>query len=362
MPYTYTYGSGTENDPYQIWTVADLDGVRDYLGAHFIQMADINLNGLNWSPLGSSYPFEGVYNGNGFKISNLEINLPVDPSYRGLFGRTMGATIENVTIEDVYLGMDDFGNYTGRCGALVGYAQSGTVIRNCLVKNGAIYGNNFGGGLVGLAYATIEDCMVENVVVYGDYLAGVFAGEADGNISRCGAKGKVILCSYDIDYANAELGGFIAGYDGGTMENCYFNGELVASGYDVYNWNGIGGFASYLYGNIINCYSACRMQVDLTGEPIVHGFVGYDGTDAITSSYYDMSLAGFEDGSSVIPKTTAEMTYPYDTSVSQTYVDWDFGSIWHHDYRGSLNDGYPQFEITAPLAVKKFIFKVPYKI
>jgi len=45
-----------------------------------------------------------------------------------------------------------------------------------------------------------------------------------------------------------------------------------------------------------------------------------------------------------------------------TYVDWDFGSIWHHDYRGSLNDGYPQFEITAPSAVKKFIFKVPYKI
>ena len=328
MSYTYEHGSGTEQDPYQVWTAEDLDGVRDHLTAYFIQMSDIDLSIYNWDPIGkmTSYKeFEGYYNGNNFKVSNLRVdNFPLgfNYNYRGLFGVTWGATIENITIENVFIEEDEFGD-SGRCGALVGYAANHTVIKNCKIKNGVIYSQSFGGGLVGLAYATIEDCMVENVVVYGDYLAGVFAGEADGNISRCGAKGKVILCSYDIDYANAELGGFIAGYDGGTMENCYFNGELVASGYDVYNWNGIGGFASYLYGNIINCYSACRMQVDLTGEPIVHGFVGYDGTDAITSSYYDMSLAGFEDGSSVIPKTTAEMTYPY-SDPENVYIEWAF--------------------------------------
>lgn len=35
MPYAFANGAGTEADPYQVWTADDLDGVRDYLNAHF---------------------------------------------------------------------------------------------------------------------------------------------------------------------------------------------------------------------------------------------------------------------------------------------------------------------------------------
>ena len=53
MPYTFTHGAGTA-DPYQVWTAADLNGVRDHLSAHFIQIVDIDLSGYeNWEPIGT---------------------------------------------------------------------------------------------------------------------------------------------------------------------------------------------------------------------------------------------------------------------------------------------------------------------
>ena len=50
MAYVFAHGTGTEADPYLVETAADLNGVRDYLSAHFKQTADIDLSGYeNWS-------------------------------------------------------------------------------------------------------------------------------------------------------------------------------------------------------------------------------------------------------------------------------------------------------------------------
>ena len=82
MPYAFTNGAGTEADPYQVWTAADLNGVRDYPSSHFIQMKHIDLSVyLDWSPIGNvnieemNYDpaFSGSYDGNGYKISNLTV-------------------------------------------------------------------------------------------------------------------------------------------------------------------------------------------------------------------------------------------------------------------------------------------------
>ena len=54
MTYIFANGSGTEADPYLVETAADLNGVRDYLSAHFKQTADIDLSVYeNWEPIGS---------------------------------------------------------------------------------------------------------------------------------------------------------------------------------------------------------------------------------------------------------------------------------------------------------------------
>lgn len=74
-------GSGTESDPYQVATAEDLDNVRNDLTAYYIQVADIDLSEYeNWVPIGYytyeyDHVFNGSYDGNGFTISNLTINI-----------------------------------------------------------------------------------------------------------------------------------------------------------------------------------------------------------------------------------------------------------------------------------------------
>lgn len=362
MAYVYAYGSGTAEDPYQVWTAADLDGVRDYSDKYFIQMADIDLSGWNWEPLGR---FGGYYNGGNFKIGNLEIDSPVSSSYRGLFGRTLDAVIENVTIENVHIKRDAAGDWTGYCGALMGYALD-TVVKKCQVKNGTVYGEDNSGGLVGLAYGgSYEDCMVYDVDVYGNYLVGVFAGEMGADIIRCGAKGRTMFFTY-YGSNTPYIGGFIGGHDYGSLEDCYFNGKLIIDEvmYPDATANGryseVAGFASYLYGDVANCYSACDIIINTADGINVSGF-SYSSGGSIANSYYDLDLAGYSDDSGALPRTTAEMTYPY-SDPENVYVDWDFTAIWQHDKTASINDGYPylSWQSVPEAKVKPFLFKVPY--
>lgn len=48
-------GSGTEGDPWHVATATQLDSVRNYLSAHFIQTADID---LDVAPYKAGYPSE----------------------------------------------------------------------------------------------------------------------------------------------------------------------------------------------------------------------------------------------------------------------------------------------------------------
>ena len=75
-------GDGTEGNPYQVSTAEQLDNVRNYLDAYFIQTADIDLteataeggtfynDGSGWSPIGTNRntPFAGSYDGGGHRI------------------------------------------------------------------------------------------------------------------------------------------------------------------------------------------------------------------------------------------------------------------------------------------------------
>lgn len=107
----FLFGSGTATDPYLIrnandlkglanmvnGTVKDADnygnpdgyninGVNTFDGKYFKQTADINLNNIEWLPIGfrETAVFQGVYDGDGHSVTNLKITTI---SYRtGLFG------------------------------------------------------------------------------------------------------------------------------------------------------------------------------------------------------------------------------------------------------------------------------------
>ena len=79
------------------------DGVTN---DNIVLTSDVDMSGVVLTKaLGTKEtPFEGTFNGNGYKISNLTINLRIDMTdatvaasqYAGLFGYVKGATIENV--------------------------------------------------------------------------------------------------------------------------------------------------------------------------------------------------------------------------------------------------------------------------
>lgn len=117
-------GVGTEDNPYLIEDIEDLNAIRNNLGAYYRLISNINMNiypyneGAGWDPIDGFY---GTLDGDGYIISNLYINRP-DRDRVGLFGYTamvvISSTLEylfkNIVLENV--------NVTGRkyVAALVG--------------------------------------------------------------------------------------------------------------------------------------------------------------------------------------------------------------------------------------------------
>ena len=59
---------------------------------------DIDLGNENWMPIGktSSYPYKGIFDGQGYEIKNLKIYS--DSSNQALFGYVNGGTVKNLTV------------------------------------------------------------------------------------------------------------------------------------------------------------------------------------------------------------------------------------------------------------------------
>lgn len=119
----FKQGTGSEEDPYQ---VANASGLKDAAAAiadpeqtvDYVDLAaNVDMAGTEWTAIGSrENPFAGNFNGKDHKVSNLTINVNKDnylehltystagaPHFElnlGLFGKTNGATITGVSVEN----------------------------------------------------------------------------------------------------------------------------------------------------------------------------------------------------------------------------------------------------------------------
>ena len=106
-------GSGTYEDPYEINTASDVadlvvavNGGADQSGVYFLQTADIDLSPFDSVPgfpgIGTpSAPFSGFYDGDGYRITELNISTfssGTGTNAYGFFGYCQNATIENVSV------------------------------------------------------------------------------------------------------------------------------------------------------------------------------------------------------------------------------------------------------------------------
>ena len=93
-------GSGTHEVPYNIssgddlaYLAAQVNGGMDYEGEYFKLTQNIDLNGLEWTPIGkieigesgtTAKVFNGIFNGGGCTVSNVSISTKTVTA--GLFG------------------------------------------------------------------------------------------------------------------------------------------------------------------------------------------------------------------------------------------------------------------------------------
>jgi hypothetical protein len=307
-------GSGTAEDPWQIATAEQLNNVRNYLGVdnsnkHFILVADIDLTNYNsdpygWNPIGwwvdsnTVNAFTGSFNGNGHSIRGLYINRT--QSDIGLFGITDGAVIKNVALEDVNVSGEKW------VGGLVGTAIE-TEITGCSVT-GAVTATRYSvGGLVGYLYNSLvsESSSVATVVSQSmsenypedEGTGGLVGNSNSSEISRSSATGTVSGERY--------VGGLVGYGDEAIINNSYATGAVRGA-------DSVGGLMGYVKRAEVNkCYAIGSVVLtETTGS--AGGLIGYASEIlAIFDSYYNTDTTGQADINMGDPRTTDEMTYPY---------------------------------------------------
>lgn len=260
MP-AYSGGNGTESDPWQISSVADLqllaktinDGTAaefdadctdtgsgipgNYHGYYFKQTTDLNLSDItNWDPIGysGSFYFAGNYDGSGYTISNAKSTGKNDTdgfATAGIFGWVAFGSVENLIVKNA-----DFlatGNTErGYAGGVMAVAYNCTV-ENCSVYNSSIVSqrvpnnSNFAGGIAGIAQeSSFEKCAsVDNTIRHGSY-GGGFIGSLDGGDSEftnCFAAKCTVTGYSDTGSILNESSGFLgASQDGDAiLKNCF---------------------------------------------------------------------------------------------------------------------------------------------
>ena len=318
-------GTGTAENPYQIangaqlaYLASSVNGGETYEDKYFVLTANIDLNGLPWTPIANSFSdallggsdyrvFAGNFDGNGYTISNVSIGsetTPFESDVFGLFGATEGK-ISNLNLDTVSIhGIAKTASISavvGFAGGLVGY--SGGYIENCHVTgltmdmsapSNVYVAAYWVGGLVGALDGTqlINECSVS-----GSITEKAGKGSIGGLIGELGKAAKITYSRSDVTVnvkadsrGGANVGGFIGKGNGKTdaetvIRNCYATGNVTGGAYT-------GGFAGGLWGlNIKNCYASGNVS------QAAAAMASFVGTDASDPAYYGSITNCFTTGS-----------------------------------------------------------------
>ena len=240
--YTVTSAEGLKN-------IAKLVNEEWKLGINITLTADIDLKGIDWTPIGKddNKAYTGTFDGNGKTITGLTVTGSY--KYAGLFGDIdENGTVKNVVLEDVQITSD---NSSGYAGGVAG--DSWGTIENCSVS-GSVSGTTFAGGVVGSQWGgSITGCN-SSATVKGVIFAGGIAGETNSgaSLTGCYATGDVTV---ENDGTNNSHAGGVVGYNGGgTLTACYAWGSVTGSGSGTVYAGGVTG--SNDLGTLTACYHA----------------------------------------------------------------------------------------------------------
>ena len=354
--YTVGYpGSGTEADPWRVYSAEDLQGV--YKAGYYKQMNDINLaswisansSTKGWVPVGYSGSGTIVYDGDNNKVTGLWTNTT--DSYTGLFSSISSGTIKNLTLQlnaKKVKGGDYTGALIGRIGAgtienvtvtgnvqggnntggIVGYSTS-TMLKN-LSYSGQVTGSGATGGIT--AYVSgqpVTACQVtaSTIKSTGGNVGGLIAA-GNASVSQCkvtgttvnqtgtgsgiyvagltaNVTGAVTQCLADATVSNASASGYTAGLaakSSSTIKECSATGSVTSTGSNTKT----GGLVAQTTSGttIEDCYSTASVS----GTQYTAGLVGYNygkvnrcyASGNVSSTYYGSGLVGYNNGASAV--------------------------------------------------------------
>jgi trimeric autotransporter adhesin len=300
-------GDGTSGTPYLVGVAADLAKVgvgACGLGAHYRQTAALILVGsdpaaTNHTPIGTSVArFTGVYDGQGFTISGLQI--VVATQYVGLFGSTGGAIIRDVHVTDATVSGTRF------VGGLIGYADSDTEVSDSSFS-GAVTGTRLGlaevGGLIGDASdVTVSGSSSSGTVTGSDaaggligYAFGVTVADSSSSSTVSGRLyvGGLIGAGYVVTISDSSASGAVNGMDSvggliGDTDEAAISDSSASGAVD--GTREVGGLVGLAAAAKVHRSTATG---NVTGEMILGGLIGRayaNGTDM--TEVVDSSASG----------------------------------------------------------------------
>ncbi len=269
-------GSGSEDDPWQVGTLCQLQEMRYDPAAHYRLTDDIDAKQSHGWRDGKGFPpieyFSGSLDGSGHSVLNLLIN-PGSVDHVGLFGRLSGGALQSLALVDVTVrGRDAVGALAGRVeanGSIKGSTVTGLTVGRDRV--GGMAGENH--GLIKLSHS-------------GSTVAGTVSAQGHGNMTGGlvgknfpGAKIRSSHAGGSVSGAN-HVGGLV-GFNQAPLHHSHAQSTVNGHRY-------VGGLVGYNNGSISGSYSAGAVN----GKRNAGGLVGgqHDYYSSIVDSHSDSTV------------------------------------------------------------------------
>ncbi|MDO4869079.1 MAG: fibronectin type III domain-containing protein [Bacillota bacterium] len=321
-------GDGTAASPYEIANGDQLALMAKvynesstnstYRGKHFVLTSDIELGGVEFTPIGNnqSYYFNGTFDGQGNTIYGLNATTDGGMRYAGLFGYVQGSygdvsVIKNLTVRGKS-GTSYAPNNPSGAGGIAGVIKFAT-IENCVnyadVTNTASSSYCNSGGIVGYIYGgSSEATTVKNCANFG-------------TISSTGSSGRT--------------GGIVGGTSQATIQDCYNAGAVEGKNYS----GGIDGYFS-TGDKFYRCYN--RGQVTGSGS-YTGALLGYKYSGSTTfekCAYLKGSAANGKAIGSGLSPAASELKEFASADEAADIITF-LGDAFIEDNTPNINEGFP---------------------
>ena len=266
-----------------------------YSGYTVKLVADIDLSGKTWTPIGKSgKTFNGIFDGEGHTIKNLMINKPglIDV---GLFGFTQSGEVKNFTLCNASIkGYLDVG-------AIAGTPYTSKYTNITLTGKVEVDGFAYVGGMLGKnAYADLTDLTIDAEA--GSYVKAdsqnyrTYIGGVVGFMGEGGQTVKNVRSNIDVIGTTCDVGGItgIAHY-GNTFVNCSSSGKVsLTKAQDAGDDLEVGGIAGVWHNE--NGYTVtfrnCTYTGVLSSYNIETGYVTEFPNNGLVGRQYSASGTG----------------------------------------------------------------------